>query len=401
MRIDGVGVPYDGSVTESKFANPESVHASYMYRQALINSNFDVWRNGTSFTNPQGFTADKFGVSLGTGGSTMPSSIVHSRITLTPGELPGSFYAYRISPNAAGSGFGANNFYLFQQDVANGVRNLCGAGRKVSVSFYARSSIPGKKIGLNTIQFYGSGGSPSSPSADTIGNNFTLTSSWQKCEVILTTTSITDKTFGTDNNDVLTFRMGIMWGSNIAPQFGATGTESFGGSGDIDIAQVQLCSGDVVLPYDPKTPSDELDAIVGGISGKIVPSNSDMNALLATGIYYSDTASGNLVNGPNQGSDSAWWELQVSVTGTSTSYFYQILKMSAFEYSRYKLGGGAFTAWARTKTFGKTTIDSSDFNNTIPTQAVSQADSTATDVAGLLTDFNALLTKLKNAKLMA
>ena len=34
-------------------------------------------------------------------------------------------------------------------------------------------------------------------------------------------------------------------------------------------------------------------------------------------------------------------------------------------------------------------------------QAVTQADSTATDVAGLKTDFNALLAKLKTAGLMA
>ena len=34
-------------------------------------------------------------------------------------------------------------------------------------------------------------------------------------------------------------------------------------------------------------------------------------------------------------------------------------------------------------------------------QAVTQADSTATDVAGLVTDFNALLAKLKTAGLMA
>lgn len=33
--------------------------------------------------------------------------------------------------------------------------------------------------------------------------------------------------------------------------------------------------------------------------------------------------------------------------------------------------------------------------------AENQADSTATDVAGLVTDFNALLTKLKTADLMA
>lgn len=34
-------------------------------------------------------------------------------------------------------------------------------------------------------------------------------------------------------------------------------------------------------------------------------------------------------------------------------------------------------------------------------QAVTQAPSTATDVAGLLADFNALITKLKNAGIMA
>jgi hypothetical protein len=121
-----------------------------MERQAIINGNFDIWQRGTSFVNPAGgvYTADRFTVDNGVTSGTLPTTLTHSRLTLTSGDLGGSFYAYRLTTNGSGSGFTGGDHYFLDQLIENGVRFLCGAGKSVTVSFYARSDIAGKRIGI-------------------------------------------------------------------------------------------------------------------------------------------------------------------------------------------------------------------------------------------------------------
>jgi hypothetical protein len=42
-----------------------------------------------------------------------------------------------------------------------------------------------------------------------------------------------------------------MWGSGLTARVGAGSAETFVGSGDIDVAQMQLCSGDTALDFEP------------------------------------------------------------------------------------------------------------------------------------------------------
>jgi hypothetical protein len=267
MRIDGLGLPYpnsvnagmikDGSVTESKFANPDSVHSSDMGRQALINSNFDIWQRGTSFVNPAGFTADHWIIDNGVTGGTLPTTLTHSQIALTSGEIPGSFWAYRITTDGAGTIVSSGDHYFLDQLIENGTRYLC--GNSISVSFYARSSIAGKRIGVTPAQFYGTGGSPSAANGDAPGANFTLSTTWQKFTLVFPTIGLTGKTFGTNNDDYIAIRFAYAWGQGWRGAVGATTNETFVGAGTIDIAQIQVNSGTVPLPYNPNHPSIELD----------------------------------------------------------------------------------------------------------------------------------------------
>lgn len=231
-------------------------------RQALNNGNFDIWQRGTSVTNGSDNTydlADRWFRNSGAGGGTYPTTIISSRQDLTPGDIPGSYYFYRINPNGAGSGFGATAVYTLRQGIENGVKYLCGAGKKITVSFYARSDIAGKRIGIYLQQYYGSGGSPTS-TEDINGTNFTLTSTWTRYTVTLDTLTLAGKTFGTNNDDTLYFFMPVMWGSNRQTLTGSGTDEDFGGSGNIDIAQVQVNAGDTALDFDPKSYGEELVA---------------------------------------------------------------------------------------------------------------------------------------------
>jgi len=230
-----------------------------MARQAIINGNFDVWQRNTSVTNPvnASFLADRWKVAIIPDSGIVPTNTIHSRQPLTSGDISNAYYYYRINPDGAGSSFGANAVAYIAQLIENGTRYLCGDGKKVTVSFWARSSIAGKKIGVNLQQIYGTGDSPS-VGENIIGTAFTLTSTWEKLTYTFATNTLAGKTFGTNNDDYIVVFLNYMWGSTRAITIGATGSETFGGSGNIDIAQIQVNSGDTALPFSPKTFEKEL-----------------------------------------------------------------------------------------------------------------------------------------------
>jgi hypothetical protein len=232
-----------------------------MARQAIINGNFDVWQRGTTVTNGAvgTYLADRWQITI-TNNGTLPTNIVSSRQLQTSGDLPGSYYHYRIAPDGAGSGFGVNDAYGIQQTCEYATRYLAGNGKKVTVSFYARSSIANKKLGVYLLQSYGTGGSPTAGEVIN-GESWTLTSSWVKYTYTFTTNTLASKTFGTTNDDYLRLSFWTMWGSTIGSRVNSAGVgETFVGSGNIDIAQVQLCAGDVALPFMPKSFEEELRA---------------------------------------------------------------------------------------------------------------------------------------------
>jgi hypothetical protein len=233
-----------------------------MARQAIINGNFDVWQRGTTTTNPANgaYIADRWRIPYAITG-TAPTSIIHSRQTLTPGELANSYYFYRVNPNGAGSGYGLNDGYVVAQTIEGGTKLLCGSGKTVTLSFYARSSISGKKLGVYGYQYYGSGGTPST-GENLTGATWTLSSTWTKYTCTLSANTLTGKTFGTNNDDFLQIAFVYAWGTGAyATAINSAGVgETFRGSGNIDITQIQLCAGDIALPFQPKSYDEEYRA---------------------------------------------------------------------------------------------------------------------------------------------
>lgn len=234
-----------------------------MARQAVINGNFDVWQRNTTNTYAGGggfgptFIADRWAVYHDNGGSGTVPQIITSRQIHTAGDLLGSFYFYRMNVNGAGSGMGATQQGLIAyQKIEYGSRYLCGSGKQFTVSLYARSSIANKKIGVSMQQVYGTGGSPSA--AETItGSSVTLTSSWVKYTWTFTTNTIAGKTFGTDNNDHLILYIWGSWGSTTGTNNGLGSAETYVGSGNVDISQVQGCAGNIALPFQPNSIHNE------------------------------------------------------------------------------------------------------------------------------------------------
>lgn len=234
-----------------------------MYRQAIINGNFDIsqrWGTGAIISNPADNTYifDRWLTSVNNDSGTPPTTINHANAVLTLGDVFGSYIGYKVSPNGAGSGYGVNAEYGIRQKIEHGTRFMCGASKTVTLSFYAKTNISGKKLAVHGIQYYGAGGSPSSAEILT-GTVFNLTSSWAQYTCTLTTNTLVGKTFGTNLDDSLQIQFNYVWGSTFgSSRFGAGSAETWGASGDIYIAQVQLCAGDVALPFVPKSYHEEM-----------------------------------------------------------------------------------------------------------------------------------------------
>lgn len=197
---------------------------------------FDLWRTQSS-------------------GSSQPLKIKHKNRKLINGELPLSSNCFNVNVDSAGT-YTAPDYNIFMHYIEKGTELLAGLGNKVTLSFCARSSIVDKKIGIYTSQIYGTGGT----STETIGGgNFTLTSAWQKFTHIITLNTLNGKIIQDDN--ALGINFALAWGTTLAPYVNSTGVaETFRGAGDIEIAQVQLCAGEVALPFMPKTFDEELRA---------------------------------------------------------------------------------------------------------------------------------------------
>lgn len=245
-------------------ATDERIMQYGLARQAIMNGNFDVWQRGTSVALAdvtQTYQADRWSEYVDKNGGTLPT-LTRSRQLLTSGDIQGAKYFTRLATNGAGTSLGVSSLGLYSQRIENATSKLCGAGKKVTLSFYAKSDIANKRIGVSMIQSYGTGGSPTADEKIITQAPITLTSSWVKYTVTFTTNTLVGKTFGTNGDDYIQLSLWTMWGTtygniNVYPSVTA---ETFVGSGNIDIAQVQLCSGDVALPFQPKSYEEELRA---------------------------------------------------------------------------------------------------------------------------------------------
>lgn len=224
----------------------------------MINGNLEMWQRGTSVSNPASVTllADKFVISY-SGIGSLPT-LVHSRQTCAPGDLDGTFYFYRIAPDGAGSTFNAWSFYTLQHSIRRGTRDFAGAGKYVTVSFFARSNIANKRIGLGLQSRYGTGGSPSANGW--AGSCVTLTSTWTRYTVTLPTPTNVGVTYGTNNDDYMILYIFIAWDGATWGEYnlGVSGTETFGASGTIDFARFIANPGMNEYTFMPKRYDAEL-----------------------------------------------------------------------------------------------------------------------------------------------
>lgn len=212
-------------------------------RNQIHNSIMRVQQRGVGpFTTSGAFSADRWFSSVA-GASTFSTSI----ITLTDADRSAigdeeAEFALQIVGTGTG---GAGDFIQGVKQSMERVRRL--AGKTVMVSFEACVTSGTPKVGLELVQFFGTGGSPSG-TVDTIGSQqFTLSTAWTRyISAPIAVPSASGKTLGTngDGNTRVNFWMSA--GATNNSRAGNIGVQSY----TLKIRGVQLEVGSIATPLE-------------------------------------------------------------------------------------------------------------------------------------------------------
>jgi hypothetical protein len=199
-------------------------------RNPIVNGQFLVWQLGTSFTLGTHLqkNADRWNYDFnGTAGTATISRATVPTSAWTADFYPS--YCLRFNQSVAGAG---NTF----QDISTQIEGVgVLAGKPVTISFWAISNSGGTPsfTAIKTEQYFGSGGSPSSP-AFTTSAPVAIDGTWRRYTVFAQLASVNGKTLGTNADDTLNviFTMPL---NQVC---------------DISITNVQIEAGVVATPFE-------------------------------------------------------------------------------------------------------------------------------------------------------
>ncbi len=220
-------------------------------RNRIINGDFRVNQRGSSSYNFANnvYTLDRWVQTLSADGGTLASGNITRQnftagATVVDGE-PESFL--RITNTTQGTSLGVNSFHSIGQAIED-VRLL--SGQRVTISFWAQTTITGKTLGVELLQNFGAGGSAIT---NVGGQTFALSGTWQRFSFSLNVPSLSGKTLGTSHHTFLNFF--AQAGSGFTSRFGTFGWQ---GVGDINVANVQVEVSPFVTAFERRTIADEL-----------------------------------------------------------------------------------------------------------------------------------------------
>ena len=160
----------------------------------LINGDFGIWQRGSALSPGAGF---RFGPDMWAVHSTETAVAVH-RESFSPSQtdVPGNpKYSVRITVNSIA---GSENCARFGQPLED-VRQY--AGETVTWSFFARADAS-KEIAIELRQFFGMG-SPATDSQSSGVQKISLSTAWQRFDVVIHVAPIVGKAIGPEGNDCL------------------------------------------------------------------------------------------------------------------------------------------------------------------------------------------------------
>jgi len=241
----------DTSIATTAFVQAALAPSSHnVGRNLLHNPLFNVAQRGEGpWTSSTGFTADRWAR------DAVTDAISYTRPALTDADRAaiGDEAAVYCLQNVFTGNAAAGSFNYLSQAIER-VRRL--AGKTVTVSFYAKTAVGTvPKVGLNALQNFGSGGSPSANAwALTTGTAVTLSTTWTRYTVTLAIPSVVGKTLGTNGDDSTALALWFSSGITNNALSGNIGVQS----GTISIWGVQLEIGSSPSPLEKPEPQQDL-----------------------------------------------------------------------------------------------------------------------------------------------
>jgi len=194
----------------------------------IINGSMAVTQRGISFSNPNGYTLDRFRNYGGTGGAL---TVTQESFTVGQTDVPTAKHFMRMNQTTSRSG-GA---FLLQHRIED-VQSV--PEGNITLSFYAKAGAS-KELKIQPYQIFGSGGSST---VALTKQTLTLGTSWQKFTFVVNNTSISGKTVGTGSYFMIEIRDE------------SQGTYTF------DLALLKLEVGDTATPFEHRSYGEELAA---------------------------------------------------------------------------------------------------------------------------------------------
>jgi hypothetical protein len=183
----------------------------------IINGAFDFWQRGTSFT-ANAYGADRW-FNNATGGT-----VTMSRQAFSLGDTLGSNNpTYFLRQTVSGQTLSDSTASINQ--LIEGVRSY--AGQTITILGWARRSSGSGNMAVEPLQYFGTGGSPSSI-VFVAPQTVTLTSSFAPFALTFSIPSIAGKTLGTNLNDYVAFSFWTSAGSTYNARTNSLGIQTIG-----------------------------------------------------------------------------------------------------------------------------------------------------------------------------
>lgn len=217
--------------------------SSLMFRNVLINGNFDVWQRGTSVssTGTGIFQADRWTTTMG----ATNANYTYARSTDIPNLV--STYSVRVTQNT-GQNASSITEYALRQIIEK--QNTLGlVGKPVTVSFWYKSSV----TGTHGVRIIGSASGYTGGADQNQAFTVSAANTWEY--KTLTFTAVQNVTAVT--GDMAGIGMYLDIGPRVGGGSGSIGQTSFAGDAYFSLAQVQL-EAETATPFERRPIGTEL-----------------------------------------------------------------------------------------------------------------------------------------------
>ena len=212
-------------------------------KNAIINGDFRInQRAFTSITTTAQYGFDRW--ALGNAGNF--GTVTYTPQNFTLGTAPVAGYEGTTFARITTTGQTQTGVRTALRQPIESVRTL--ANSTVTVSFWAKAASGTPKIAINLEQQFGTGGSPSA-NVDNYLGQATLSTSWARYSVTGSIASISGKTIGTNNNDLLMLHLVVSAGSDFNSSTGSLGIQS----NTFDLWGVQVEQGSTATAFQTAT----------------------------------------------------------------------------------------------------------------------------------------------------